>query len=125
MENEAKLLETTTPIIISNNAEFGYPLKFVTIYYRKRDLTMEVCFRNKHASKMRFLCVNFDLYLFFQGLVVIHSAAGAKSLGINSPVARTYSRFNSQVSTDYTDRQAVLAMRCTVATNCDRIMQCS
>ena len=25
----------------------------------------------------------------------------------------------------YTDRQAVLAMRCTVATNCDRITQCS
>ena len=33
------------------------------------------------------------------GLVVIHSAAGAKGPGFNSPVARAYLTFNSQTST--------------------------
>ena len=33
------------------------------------------------------------------GLVVTHSAAGAKGPGFNSPVARAYLRFNSRAST--------------------------
>ena len=33
------------------------------------------------------------------GLVVAHSAAGAKGPGLNSPVTRTYLRFNSRAST--------------------------
>ena len=53
--------------------------------------------------------------------MVTHSAAGVKDLGFNSPVARAHLRFNSRAS----GRQAVLAMSCTVATNCDCIMQCT
>ena len=57
------------------------------------------------------------------GQVVIHSAASAQGPGFNSPVGRAYLRFNSRAST-LAGRQC-LAMRCTVARNCDRIMQCS
>ena len=57
------------------------------------------------------------------GRAVIHSAASAKGQGFNSPVTRVYLRFNSRAST-LTGKQR-LAMRCAVATNCDRIMQCS
>ena len=57
------------------------------------------------------------------GLVVIHSAAGVNGPGFNSPVTRAYLRFNSQAST-LAGKQC-LTMRCTVATNCDRVMQCS
>ena len=56
-------------------------------------------------------------------LVVIHSAASAKGPGVNFPVARAYLRFNYRAST-LAGKQC-LAMRCTVATNCDGIMQCS
>ena len=55
--------------------------------------------------------------------MVIHTAASAKGPGFNSPVARAYLRFNSRAST-LASKQC-LAMRCTVATNCDRIMPCS
>ena len=55
--------------------------------------------------------------------VVIHSAASAKGPWFNFPVARVYLRFNYRAST-LADRQC-LAMRCMVATNCDRVMQCS
>ena len=51
-----------------------------------------------------------------------HSAAGAKDPEFNSPVARAYLRFNSRAS-KLAGKQ--LAMRYTVTTNCDRIMQCS
>ena len=44
--------------------------------------------------------------------MVRHSAADAKGPRFNSSVARAYLRLNSQASTG---RQAVLAMRCTVA----------
>ena len=57
------------------------------------------------------------------GLVVTHSTAGVNDLGFNCPVARTYLRFNSRAST-LASKQC-LAMRCMVATNCDRIMQCN
>ena len=57
------------------------------------------------------------------GLVVTHSAAGAKGPGLNSRVARAYLRFNSRASTPA--GKQCLAMRCTVERNCDRIMQCS
>ena len=55
--------------------------------------------------------------------MVIHSGAGAKGPGFDSPVARAYLRFNSQASA-LAGKQC-LAMHCTVATNCDRVMQCS
>ena len=55
--------------------------------------------------------------------MVIHSAASAKGLGFNSPVVRSYLRFNSRAST-LAGKQC-LAMRCTVATNCDRITKCN
>ena len=55
--------------------------------------------------------------------MVIHSAAGAKGPGLNSPVARAYVRINSWAST-LAGKQC-LAMRCTVAASCDRVMQCS
>ena len=51
-----------------------------------------------------------------------HSAADAKGLGFNSPVARAYSRSNHLASTP-ADKQC-WTIRCTVAINCDRIMQC-
>ena len=57
------------------------------------------------------------------GLVIIPSASGAKGPGFNSPVTRAYLRFNSWASTLAVKQ--CLAMRCTVAPNCDRIMQCS
>ena len=57
------------------------------------------------------------------GLVVTHSAAGTNGPGFNSSIARAYLRFNYRAST-LAGNQG-LAMRCTVATNCDRIMQCS
>ena len=57
------------------------------------------------------------------GLVVIHSAASANGPGVDLPVARAYLRFNSRAST-LAGKQC-LAMRCMIATNCDRIMQCS
>ena len=42
VENGATFLETRTMVIGSNDAEFGHPLKFLTIYYRQRDLTLGV-----------------------------------------------------------------------------------
>ena len=47
------------------------------------------------------------------GLVVIRPAASAKGPWFNSPVARTYLRFNSRTSTPAGKR--CLAVRCTVA----------
>ena len=55
--------------------------------------------------------------------MVIHSHAGVKGPGFNSPVARAYSRFNSRAST--LAGKPCLAMRCTIAINCDRIRHCS
>ena len=54
------------------------------------------------------------------GLLVIHSAAGAKGPGFNSPVARAYFRFNSQASTLAGQQCWLCAVR--LHTNCDRIM---
>ena len=47
------------------------------------------------------------------GLVVTNSAAGAKGPRFNSPVARSYLRFNSRACT--WQASSVVAMRCTVA----------
>ena len=55
--------------------------------------------------------------------MVKRSAAGADGPEFNSPVARAYLRSNYRAST-LTDKQC-LAVHGTVATNCDRIMQCS
>ena len=55
--------------------------------------------------------------------MVIHSAAVAKDPGFSFQVARVYLRFNSLAS-PLAGKQC-LAMRCTIATNWDRIMQCS
>ena len=52
--------------------------------------------------------------------MVTRSAAGAKGPGFNSPVGRGHLRFNYRASI-LAGRRAMLAMRCTVATNCDRI----
>ena len=48
----------------SNDADFEYPLKFVTNYYRQRDFTLGVFLGNICVSKMSII-VNFDLDLKF------------------------------------------------------------
>ena len=54
--NEAKYLETTTMVIGSKDVEFGYPLKFFTIYYRQRDLKLDdLFFRNIRVKNEIFL----------------------------------------------------------------------
>ena len=55
-------------------------------------------------------------------LVVIHSATSAKGPGFNSPFVRAYWRFNFRAST--LAGKQYFAMRCTVAPNCDRVVQC-
>ena len=41
-EKRSNVLETTMMAIVSNDAEFGYPLKFLTACYRQPDLTLGV-----------------------------------------------------------------------------------
>ena len=55
--------------------------------------------------------------------MVIHSAAGARCPGFNSPVARAYLRLNSRASTLAGKQCWLCAVR--LHTNCDPIMQCS
>ena len=47
-----------------HDVEFGYPLKFLTAYYREQNLTRGV-FRNIHDSIMR-IFVHFNINLHFQ-----------------------------------------------------------
>ena len=42
VEKEAKFLETKMMVIDSNDAEFGYPFKFLTTYYSQLDKTFGV-----------------------------------------------------------------------------------
>ena len=58
--------------------------------------------------------------------MVTHSAAGAMGPWFNSPVGRP-SIFEIYLLAPLhaLAGKQCLAMRCTVATNCDRIMQCS
>ena len=58
--------------------------------------------------------------MFLDDLVVTQSAAGAYGPGFNSPVTGTHLQFNI-LSGLYSCRQAVLAVGCTVTTNCNRI----
>ena len=66
VKNGATFLEAKTMVIGRDAAEFWSHLNFLIIYYRRRDLTLGVFFRNNHASKMRiFEIVYIDLH--FQG----------------------------------------------------------
>ena len=51
-------------VIGSDDAELGYPLKFLTTFYRQRDLTLEV-FEIFACQKLAYFY--FDLDLHFQG----------------------------------------------------------
>ena len=59
-------METTTTVTGSNEVKIGYPLKFVTTYYRQRDLTSGIFFRNICVLKMS-IFINVYIDLHFQG----------------------------------------------------------
>ena len=65
--------------------------------------------------------VTLVVYTGLGGLVVTHSAAGAKGPGFNSPVVRENLIFNSWASTLVGKQCWLCAAQ--LHTNCDRIMQ--
>ena len=62
VENGATFLKTKTMAMVIGiyDAEFGYPLKLLTTYYRYRDLTLGF-FLNIRLSKWAFFYFNTDL----------------------------------------------------------------